>query len=498
MQKKIIKLVKTHWLFLVIVVVGIFLRTYKPLQWYMYGHDQDLSAWFVRDILENKHLRLIGQETSSKGIFIGPLFYYLQIPFYLIFHMDPAGVVLLPILISIFSIWSVYFVFSKIFNKQVGLVATLVHSLSYLVVFIEREVAPTQPVMLWTVWYLYALWFLYKGKQKTYLLIGILWGLVWHLNLALAILAPLVLMAQVFSKTKINFRYLILGLGIFAVLLSPFVAFEYRHNYQQTKAIIASLTTQKDHVDGLKDTRAEKLDRTMQLVNKNVDGLLWNHYLPIAPVYSLYLLLVLFVVLTIKRIIPWQLASMFVVWLVFYITFFTFNSINLSEYYLNGMNVVWISLFALAIGQLLKHKKLKIVGFAILAIFAYANLSTFLQKDTNESGYLQRKAIADYIAKDSREHGYPCVSVSYITTPGNNLGYRMFFYLNNLHVNLPKSESPVYTIVFPHSMVDHIDKSFGALGLVLPDYGRYNEEQIKVSCSGENTNLTEPMFGFTN
>jgi len=89
------------------------------------------------------------------------------------------------------------------------------------------------------------------------------------------------------------------------------------------------------------------------------------------------------------------------------------------------------------------------------------------------------------------------VSVSFITNPGYELGYRYIFYLNNLHVNQPSSGSPVYTIVFPHTKVDRIDKSFGALGLILPDYEKYTEKEVNESCSGSNENLTDPMFGFT-
>lgn len=112
-------------------------------------------------------------------------------------------------------------------------------------------------------------------------------------------------------------------------------------------------------------------------------------------------------------------------------------------------------------------------------------------------GYVERKAIVKYINEDAEAHGYPCISISYITNPGYNLGYRYFFYLDNMHVNDPKSGSPVYTIVFPLSLVDKFDKRFGVLGLILPDYIKYNKKDVDKSCQGENANLTDPMFGYT-
>ncbi|MBX4205976.1 glycosyltransferase family 39 protein, partial [Candidatus Microgenomates bacterium] len=236
---KSIKIIKSNWLFFLILAGGLFLRANKPYQWFMYTHDQDLAAWFIKDVVFDHHFRLIGQETSSKGIFIGPVFYYLQIPFYWLFNWDAKGSVWLPIIISVFSIWSYYFVFSKMFTKKIGLIASALFSFSYLIVFIEKEVAPTMPVMLWTVWFLYAVWLILKGKQKAYVLLGLLGGLIWDLNLALALLSPIVVLSQMFSKKKINFKYLFIGFSIFMTLMLPFFAFEARHQFQQTKSLVS-------------------------------------------------------------------------------------------------------------------------------------------------------------------------------------------------------------------------------------------------------------------
>lgn len=121
MLNKFLLLVKRNWIMLLILTIGAFLRAYKPLELFMYGHDEDLAGWIVKDILVNHHLRLIGQQTSSLGIFIGPYFYYLQIPFYLLTKMDPSGVLLLPFLLGIFTIFSFYYVFSKMFGKNGGI-----------------------------------------------------------------------------------------------------------------------------------------------------------------------------------------------------------------------------------------------------------------------------------------------------------------------------------------------------------------------------------------
>ena len=159
------------------------------------------------------------------------------------------------------------------------------------------------------------------------------------------------------------------------------------------------------------------------------------------------------------------------------------------------MVVVWI--LGISAGLSFLYVRNKYLVYSLLLIFISFNLVRFSNHPVNESGYVQKNALAGFIASDAKLHNYPCVAVSYITSPGYELGYRYIFYLHDLHVNQPSSQSPVYTIVFPHSEVDRIDKSFGALGLIYPDYERYNQEEDGKSCQAENANLMGPMFGFT-
>ena len=494
---KVIKFFQENKFLIMILVIGVLLRSFKPLQLFMYSHDQDLAGWVIKDILVNKHLRLIGQETTSQGVFIGPLFYYLQIPFYLLTNMDPSGTILLVTLLGIFTIFSFYFCFSKIFDKKVGLIAAFIYSVCLYFVFTDREIAPTMPVHLWTVWFLYSIWMILIGKSKAYILLGLLVGVIWNFNLALAIIVPLVLVAQVRSKTKIGLKNVVIGAAVFLITMSPFFAFEARHSFRQTKAIVYSLVSSKDYVPGTGRGLA-KLDRVFQLVHKNVSSIFWGEFKPIPNSYTFYLLVISFILLVVKKVIPADLGLILALWVAVYIVFFTANTINLSEYYLNGMNVVWITTLSVGFDFLLKKNiYLKRLAIFLLILFTVLSFYSLFTKAINRSGYIERKAIVKYIKEDAKDKGYPCVSVSYITSPGNELGYRYLFWLQGMHVNQPSSMSPVYTIVFPHSKVDRIDKSFGALGLVLPDYERYNKKEVDISCSGENSNLTDPMFGYT-
>ncbi|KKQ95787.1 MAG: 4-amino-4-deoxy-L-arabinose transferase and related glycosyltransferase of PMT family-like protein [Candidatus Woesebacteria bacterium GW2011_GWB1_43_14] len=490
--KDVREFIKKNYLILTILLLGFFFRAYRSRELFMYSHDQDLLGWFIKDVLINHDLRLVGQETSIKGIYIGPFFYYLLIPFYLIFKMDPIGGVYFSIILGVISIWSVYFVFSKILSKSIGLAGSFIYAISFYTVFTDREVVPTTPAMLWTVWYLYGLHLLLGKQRRGFLLLGVLIGLIWNINLGLAVSFPLILYA-LFLRRKIDLVGAFKGFIAGVFVASPLIIFELRNGFQQIKSAMNNVGGGGTEFPGV----ADKFDRVMQLVVKNVSSLIWGSVVPVSQKDTFSLVMLFLVVITFKKMADLKILKLIWAWIILYILFFSTNSIILSEYYLNGVTIVWILILAIALEKLYEKPILRIFGLMMLLGFFSINIYRLFQIDINKSGYIDRRALVSFIKNDASNNSYPCVSVSYITKPGYDLGYRYLFWLEGMHVNQPISGSPVYTIVFPHSMVDKIDQSFGALGLVLPDYEKYNMREVVVSCSGENSNLTDPLFGFS-
>lgn len=115
---------------------------------------------------------------------------------------------------------------------------------------------------------------------------------------------------------------------------------------------------------------------------------------------------------------------------------------------------------------------------------------------TYHKGYNEKKSVAAYITDDAKQKGYPCVAVSYITAPGENVGFRYFFWMDHLHVNQSSSGSPVYSIVIPDELAWPAAVKYGHIGVILPDKIPTKEEMDK-SCSGQDSNLTDPFFGYT-
>lgn len=472
------------------LAVGMYMRTYQFKERFQYGHDNDLAGWIVKDIMIDHHLRLIGQLTSAPGIFIGPIFYYLLIPLYSLTHMDPIGILSYAWIISVFSIFSMHYVTTKIFGKKIGAISALIFASSYLIAFTEREVVPTTPVFLWSVWFLYSLYLTKSGKKIGLTIVAILVGLIWEVNLSLVLLTPLFFATLFINIKKFKIKDLLLPILIVVFVSSPLLLFEVRHGFSQTKSLIATLSPANVE----KVNYSAKLNRVSHLISKNATRTFGDF--PDTN-YALYYLIPIgllagIFILAASGKLSWYYPILFLSWVLLFVVFYTFHPINVSEYYLNGATIIWV----IAAALLLSRFPVPVIILG-LSFFVVNNAKIMFDSNINRNGYLDRKAIVQYIFDDAQKNNYPCVSVSYMTDPGNNLGYRYLFWLKGMHVNLPKSLSPVYTIVFPHPRANKLDYTSGALGLVLPSYSLYTKEGVAQSCVGENTNLTDSMFGFT-
>jgi len=477
-----------------IVLIAIFLRTYQIVERFEFSHDADLYSWIVKDITVNHHFRLLGQLTSAPGIFIGPIFYYLLIPFFWLSGMDPIGASILGVFIGVFTILSYYFVLSKLFNKQVGLIAAFLHAVLLTTISFDRWIVPTIPTKLWAIWFLYCLLMICRGKLFILPLLGILIGLIWHIHIAL-IPSLLALPAAFFVSKKLPNKKQLIGFLLTLVVTSlPLAIFELRHNFQQTFGLIENFSIKNEGADGF-----YKVKLVFEMITKNINNLffmphnfkLTNNFLFIPAILLSGLLLIKIKLIQTKELIPLY-AWFFGVFL-----FFALSSSPISEYYFYNVEIIFITLASLLFYFIFKSSTFgKVFIIILFGIVLVKNSYYLINQDIYHKGYLEKKLLVDYINNDAKEKGFPCIGISYITSPGENVGFRYFIYMNKMHLVHPSTEVPVYNIVLPEELSGEEGKiKFGHIGLI-PPKNIPLKETIDRSCQTPDTNVTDSMFGY--
>ena len=264
---------KRHHLILILILfIGFFFRTYQIVERFEFAHDGDLYSWIIKDIVDNGHFRLIGQLTSAPGIFIGPLFYYLLIPFFVITNMDPIGALIPVTLLGLLTIYSYYFVLSKIFSYEVGLIGSFLYAVLIVTVNSDRWVVPTVTTSLWAVWYLYTLVMLSRRKWSHLYLLGLLIGLIWHVHIALLPALLAVSVSLLFAKQIPSVKYILgFAVSLFSTSL-PFLIFELRHGMSQTLSFMNNFSDPEQGIaPGI-----YKFKLVLDMIAKNINSLFFS------------------------------------------------------------------------------------------------------------------------------------------------------------------------------------------------------------------------------
>lgn len=476
-----------------ILLIGLFFRSYQLTERFEFAHDGDLYSWTIKDIVVNHHFRLIGQLTSAPGIFIGGLFYYLLIPFFLITKMDPIGTIYFAVIIGLSTIFSLYFVMSKLFKTEVGLIAAFLYAALLTPINADRWVVPTITTNLWVVWYFFTVIKIARGDYRVLPILGILIGLIWHIHIALIPTLIAIPAAFIFAKKLPNVKQIAQFFIFLFITNIPLLMFEVRHGFGQTLSLISNFSTPLAGATGL-----YKFTLVLDMIAKNTNTLLFSpqSFQLFSGVSLIAIILLSGLWLVKKRLLLRKELTILFIWIAGVITFFGFSSSPISEYYFSNINLIILAIISLLFYLLSKLSFAgKILVAGLLVLTAVKNGYFIINQDFYHKGYVERKEVVSYIKSDAENKNYPCIGISYITAAGENVGFRYFFYLNKMHLVHPSLEVPVYNIVIPDELSGEVKQKFGHIGII-PPTSIPPRETIQKSCQTPNTNLTDPMLGY--
>lgn len=490
---------KNKTLFL-IFLLALFFRLYKIVQSYNFDHDQDLYSWIVKDILEG-HFRLIGQLTSIEGVFIGPLFYYLLAPIYFVMGMNPLSALVLAITISLVTVISTYFLFKKLFGDKVGIVGGIIMASSMGVSWFDRWVVPTQPTILWSVWFLYGILSLLSGQRNAVLILAVLVGLVWHIHVALAPLVLIIPLAFLISDKKKLFedrdgflKTLAVSFAAIAFLAMPFLLFELKNGFIQTRSLLEISSPELARITG-QPTGMYRAQIIWENLGRWLNNIIFAGY---PKDYSNVVKIGFFASLSFlafKKVISVKIFVLILTWISIVFMAQYLSKKGVSEYYFANLSAPLILVLSLLFGLFWKKLKTFLLVPLLLSAYVIYNILQWVQMPDLGNNYLSKLKTAEYIKQDAMTSGLPCVGLSFIADLGTNVGFRYIFWYKDLKVIKPKEGAHIYTIVFPNSRnKEEQVAQFGAYGVILPKERGTMDPLI---CERADYQL-DPLLGFYN
>ncbi|GEM_PF-2816580 len=242
------RIVVTNWPLIVILIISLAIRLFRIDTLTTFGADLGQDIEKIWQILHG-HFTLLGPQISrfnGSTLYLGPLYYYLEVPFLLLTKFDPIGIATSMILVKLAMTFFVYKISQKIANDRLAIFAALISALSPYWISSLGPPSPAYFVPLISAFVLYLLLKLQEIKSKRgaryiYLAIGALIGATinfHYLGLVLAVPTIIYLVAyrrQLFTSISLT------TLG-FIISILPLALFELRHQFFLTSQVLRQLS----------------------------------------------------------------------------------------------------------------------------------------------------------------------------------------------------------------------------------------------------------------
>lgn len=246
-MKRFFKLLVPFFPILIIVILAAYLRLYRISDYMTFLGDEGRDVLIVKRMIVDHKWTLLGPTASVGGFFMGPIYYYFMLPFLWAWNLNPVGPAIMVALFGIATVLLVYIVGIQWFSKPVALIASLLYTLSPIVISYSRSSWNPNIVPFFALLSMYLLGKAINAKQlKLLFWVGLCAGIgvQLHYTYLFLILAQGVLISLQYRKVKlIDIAYLVLG---FCLGFSPFLAFELRHGFTNSRAILEFVFTGKD------------------------------------------------------------------------------------------------------------------------------------------------------------------------------------------------------------------------------------------------------------
>jgi len=378
--------------------------------------DQARDMLEIRKIVVAHDPVFIGPITSLNGVFLGPFWFYYNLPAFLISGGSPAGLAFFSILAFHFIILIFYLYFRKN-NPPFAFWASLLLLLSPRLFEATSYSFNANTTPLFILLSLVGLDFALSQKSRlSGITLGLLVGLALQFEAAFGILLfPLALYWLIKSKTS-TIRYFLLGFGL---TLLPQLMFEIKHNFLMTKTFITEFS-------GGSDILGQRLTLTARLADR------WRHYwgvlsssLPLFGLTPYLFILALVYLLFFKRSRFFLInLSLIVLSLVLYFIY----PARLKDWWTINLSIPYILITALALSRLPKYLFL-IILLGVFPFYLHRYQLRLAGRSNDRALLLNQIEAVDWIYRQAAGTGF----TAYVFTPAiYDYNYQYLFWWHGL------------------------------------------------------------------
>jgi len=238
--KKIRKILGINWPVILMVLLALILRLYRLPSYMTFLGDEGRDALVWWRMLHRGKLTLIGPQTSIGNMYLGPLFYYLMFPFFVVW--GTAGPSIGTALFAGATTFLLWRVGREWFSDKAGLTAAFLYAISPVAIELSRSawnpnIMPFFALLaIWGVWQFWQkkkyFWLLMEGVFLSFAAQSHYLGLLLFPTVAIFWLIELVILIKSKKSLKSYWLATLGAIAIFIILsVLPLIWFDLRHNF---------------------------------------------------------------------------------------------------------------------------------------------------------------------------------------------------------------------------------------------------------------------------
>jgi hypothetical protein len=409
----------TRILIIAILLLAAFLRFYNLGDIAKFEYDDQANSYLVYNLVKNHHFSLVGQESSFGGLFWGPWHYLYLTPFYLTTNLHPLGGFIGEAVLGLFTIVSYYFIGSRFFSIQVGLIAAFLRAILITFIVNDLTISPPYPSELVALWFFYFLVRLYQKKVNSFIVLSFLFGMMFSVHV---VLFPLILVwiltMLVYKPISTSFTLIAKSALAFLATTFPLILFELRHNFSHVNRFLNTLTGEGRTVgDPLLDRFWYVLSYNVTNFYRLLDSIVLPHWLG----WFIFAALVYY---SFKQKGLFKLhfySFLLVATVLVLVVYYGFYPRRLSEYYFLGITPLILLYVSVLIEVIFRSKIGKLFIVIFLTIIIYSNLYRYFELHQTKFALNQKDAAVKTIVDHQRGKGD--YSISYLTEYGRHYGF---------------------------------------------------------------------------
>lgn len=414
-------------------------RAYNLKDKFGFDHDQEEAAKAAWDLIYNHKLSLIGIETSTGGLFVGPLLNWTHTIFLYAWNFDPIALAYQAIVFSALAMIVLFKFVKELTNTNQALIATGIYSISARLFSYDISGSPLSYMSLVTITVIYLTYeTVYKKKRWLLPLLMFTLALGYHVHLTLLLLMPISIIVITRHNIKPGLKVILVSMVSFLIPFITAFAFEARHDFLMTKNL-SSILFANVHAD-LSPAR-DTIRTYLAFISESV--LLFNKMS--LPIVLLIITVVMRMGVKIKRATLTDLAIFtlgpFVILL--------FYSEHIPEYYFLSSIPAFIVFMSFIYNKLYETNK-KVFAALFIPVLVF-NTITIKNNSLNPFSLKVKKDVVNFIQTDSKGKS---VEVIYSIPLAHNHGFA--YLLKWQGVPLSPQASKKYVIEYKDNFKDEV------------------------------------------